>query len=149
MPATTAERERARRGAGRERGERARQHHALDADVQHARALGDELAHRGERERRREPHRRDDQQQRRGVDHVALDFGSAKLTEKKITSASITCTATDGTAATRCIAPLPRRERGEEERGGQHAERIQAREQRDRDGGEAVARWRGSRTAGR
>ena len=48
--------------------ERAREHHSLQADVHDAAPLGEEAAHRGERERRRVPEHRG--RQRRPDDHL-------------------------------------------------------------------------------
>ena len=56
---------------GRERGHRARQHHALDAEVQHARLLDHQLAERREQERGRGADHRDQDEHARIDVHVA------------------------------------------------------------------------------
>ena len=90
--------------ADRERRECTGEHHPFDPDVQDPRSFGDELAHGGDGERGRETKRREEKRERGGV-HQALLRGSAKPTERMITSASTICTVTGLSSSTQTVPP--------------------------------------------
>src|SRR4029077_10881607 len=95
-----------------ERPECARKDHALEANVDDARALDHDFAERGERQRRRGADRRLDEGGG-GAAHSTVDvtafeaLSRSMATSPRMTPASTTETTTDGTPASRCIAAAP------------------------------------------
>src|SRR5690348_11828937 len=87
------------------------ENHALEADVDHARALDDYFTKRGEGERRRRPHGRSDERSRDRRRHETVverpTRARSAATSARISAASTTETTTDGTPASRCMAVAP------------------------------------------